>query len=164
MATILDYCAAETAVGRFPAGTVFLEEGLSSGKLFVLADGLIEVVRGETPVAMVAEPGAIFGEMSILLGLPHTATVRAASEVSAYAIEDAGAFLRTHPDIAFSIARLLAQRLNAATTYLVDLKRQFEGQTDHLGMVGEVLETLIHQQEDDVRPGPAAGAPGDPRL
>ena len=54
------------------------------------------------------------------------------------------------------MARLLANRLNAATTYLVDLKRQFAGSNDHLGMVGEVLETLIHQQEQDFLPGPSA--------
>ena len=51
------------------------------------------------------------------------------------------------------VARLLANRLNAATTYLVDLKRQFANHGDHLEMVGEVLETLLHQQERDFRPG-----------
>ena len=59
-------------------------------------------------------------------------------------------------------AKLLAQRLNAATTYLVDLKRQFEGQGNHFGMVGEVLETLIHQQSEEFTSGPEAEA--DPRL
>ena len=51
------------------------------------------------------------------------------------------------------MARLLANRLNAATTYLVDLKRRFAGSSDHLGLVGKVLETLIHQQEQDFLPG-----------
>jgi CRP/FNR family transcriptional regulator, cyclic AMP receptor protein len=51
------------------------------------------------------------------------------------------------------VARLLANRLNAATTYLVDLIRQFAGSSDHLGMVGEVLETLIYQQGQDFLPG-----------
>ena len=45
----------------------------------------------------------------------------------------------------------LANRLNAATTYLVDLKRQFAGYGDHLEMVGEVLETLRRRRD-----GPAA--------
>jgi hypothetical protein len=52
--------------------------------------------------------------------------------------------------------------LNAATTYLVDLKRQFDGHGNHLGMVGEVLETLIHQQHEEFTSGPEAEA--DPRL
>ncbi|MGB6923675.1 MAG: cyclic nucleotide-binding domain-containing protein, partial [Methyloceanibacter sp.] len=71
-------------------------------------------------------------------------------------------FLKAHPEIAFFLSRLLAERLNAATTYLVDLKQQFEGHDDHFGMVGEVLETLIHQQSDDFKLGPEDGA--DPRL
>ncbi len=161
MASILDHCA-----GIVPracaAGTVLLAEGATSGRLFVLAEGRIEVLRGDTRVALVSEPGAVFGEMSILLGLPHTATVRAASPVSAYVFDDAEAFLRSHPEIGFYLARLLAQRLNAATTYLVDLKRQFEGRTDHFGMVDDVLESLLQQQEEAFTP--VRERPADPRL
>lgn len=136
-----------------PAGTVLLSEGARSGLLYVLADGAVEVVRGDTQVAVVTDAGSIFGEMSVLLDLPHTATVRTLSPATVYAFEDAAGFLRSHPEVAFLIARLLAQRLNAATTYLVDIKRQFEGQSNHLGMVGEVLESLIHQQEGEFIPG-----------
>jgi hypothetical protein len=57
---------------------------------------------------------------------------------------------------------MLAQRLNGATTYLVDLKRQFEGQASHLGMVGEVLETLMHQQGEVFTPG--SDRVDDPRM
>jgi len=70
-----------------------------------------------------------------------------------YVIDDAEAFLQAHPEIAFVVARLLAQRLNAATTYLVDLKRQFEGRGDHMEMVGDVLDSLIHQQNREFVPG-----------
>ena len=83
--------------------------------------------------------------MSVLLGVPHTATARTLGDAAVHAVEDGKAFFRT--------SRLLANRLNAATTYLVDLKRQFAGYGDHLEMVGEVLETLIHQQERDFHPG-----------
>jgi hypothetical protein len=60
------------------------------------------------------------------------------------------------------VGRLLAGRLNAATTYLADLKRQFEHQSNHLGMVGEVLDVLIHQQDEDFSLGSEREA--DPRL
>ena len=76
--------------------------------------------------------------------------------------EDAAIFLRQHPEIAFYLARLLAQRLNAATTYLVDVKRQYEGHGDHLGMVGEVLEALTVQQAREFTPGPDRA--DDPRM
>jgi CRP/FNR family transcriptional regulator, cyclic AMP receptor protein len=161
MREILDYCD-DVAIQRFNPGEVLLEEGQWSGRLFILEEGEVEVLRGDTPVAVVREPGSVFGEMSVLLDLPHTATVRAVSPVTARAPDDAGAFMKRHPEIAFFLAKLLATRLNAATTYLVDLKRQFEGQGDHLGMVGEVLDALIHQQDEDFTPG--SDREPDPRM
>ena len=135
------------------AGTVLLTEGSRTGYIYVLAEGMIEVLRGETQVAVVSEPGSVFGEMSVLLDTPHTATVRTLSSATMYAFDDAAGFLRSDPQIAFVIARLLAQRLNSATTYLVDLKRQYAGQGNHLGMVSDVLASLIHQQEAEFIPG-----------
>jgi hypothetical protein len=70
-----------------------------------------------------------------------------------YAVDDAMVFLRSHRDVAYGVAELLAQRLHSMTTYLADLKRQYEDQEDHLGMVDEVLETLTHQQIERVEIG-----------
>ena len=161
MPSILDHCDGADRQD-IPAGTVLLREGETSGRLYVLAEGTLEVLRGETSVATVGEPGAVFGEMSVLLKRPHTATVKAATPVSLYIFEDAESFLKSHSEIAFLLARLLAERLNGATTYLVDLKRQFEGTTSHFGMVGEVLESLLHQQSEEFTPGSDLKA--DPRL
>jgi CRP/FNR family transcriptional regulator, cyclic AMP receptor protein len=161
MASILDHC---TGAKRrdVATGTTLLTEGETTGRLYVLAGGAVEILRGETRVAVVSEAGAVFGEMSVLLGKPHTATVRAMSPASVFEFEDAERFLKSHPEIAFLLGRLLAQRLNAATTYLVDLKQQFEDQSNHLGMVGDVLETLMHQQDEEFTPGSEGQA--DPRL
>jgi CRP/FNR family transcriptional regulator, cyclic AMP receptor protein len=161
MATILDHCG-DAESRQWPAGSVLISQGETSGRLFVLVEGQVEVLRGDTQVALIDEPGAIFGEMSVLLGVPHTATVRAVSEAQLYEFADAEEFLRSHPAIGFYLARLLAQRLNAATTYLVDLKRQFEGERNHFGMVGEVLESLMNQQDGAFTEGPER--PDDPRL
>ena len=146
----------------FAPGTVLLTEGETSGRLYVLAEGTVEVLRGDTPVAVIAGAGSIFGEMSVLLNRAHTATVRATTPVGAFVFDDAESFLKSHPEIAFFLGRLLAERLNAATTYLVDLKHQFEGHGSPLGMVGEVLETLIHQQHEEFMPAPKAET--DPRF
>ena len=162
MGSILDICAGLPRQDLAP-GAVLLAEGETSGRLYVLAEGTVEVLRGDTLVAVVEEAGSVFGEMSVLLNRPHTATVRAASPVGVFAFDDAQSFLKSHPEIAFQLGKLLAERLNAATTYLVDLKRQFEGQANHFGMVGEVLETLMSQQP---REGVTLGPEGadDPRL
>lgn len=161
MGSILDKCQ-DTPLETLPQGTVLLPEGKTSGRLYVLQSGTVEVLRGDTQVAVVEEPGAVFGEMSVLLNRPHTATVRALTPISVYVFDDAERFLRSNPEIAFLIGRLLAGRLNAATTYLVDLKRQFEDHGDHLCMVGDVLDVLIHQQDEEFSLGPEREA--DPRL
>jgi CRP/FNR family transcriptional regulator, cyclic AMP receptor protein len=161
MGSILDMCR-EAPRHELAAGTVLLPEGETSGHLYVLTSGAVEVLRGETQVAVIEEPGAVFGEMSVLLNRPHTATVRALTPITVHGFDDAESFLRSNPEIAFHVGRLLAGRLNAATTYLADLKQQFEGQSNHLGMVGEVLDVLIHQQDEDFSLGPEGGA--DPRL
>lgn len=161
MVSILDHCN-DAPIERYEPGAVLIDEGRRSGRLFVLVDGEVEVLRGGTAVAAVTEAGSVFGEMSVLLDLPHTATVRARTNVVVRAPEDAATFLRHHPEIAFYLARLLAQRLNAATTYLVDVKRQYEGHGDHLGMVGEVLEALTVQQARKFTLGP--DRVDDPRM
>lgn len=67
-----------------PAGTVLLKQGTRSGKLYILLEGTLEVKRDETLVAAISEPGALFGEMSALLDIDHTANVIAATPVTVY--------------------------------------------------------------------------------
>ena len=73
--------------------------------------------------------------------------------VSFYVIKHPQDFLRAYPELALDIARRLAERLHSMTTYLVDLKKQYEGSEDHFGMVDEVLETLSHAQRSSHVPG-----------
>ncbi len=152
MGSVLDLCHG-LPEQRFGSGEVLLAEGGGDKRLYVLVEGEVEVLKGETPINTQAEPGAIFGELAILLDCTHTATVRAVAPSRAYVIEDPAAFLSAHPDFALLLARLLARKLNSITTYLVDLKNQFQDQQDHLGMVDEVLETLIHQPVEELVPG-----------
>ena len=161
MASIADHCRALPVV-VFAAGEELLREGGRTGRFYVLIEGAVEVVKTGVLINVVSDEGAVFGEMSVLLNRPHTATVKAKSPVVVFVFDDAESFLKSNPEIAFLLGRLLAERLNAATTYLVDLKRQFEGHGNHLGMVGEVLESLIHQQHQEFTPGPEREA--DPRL
>ncbi len=161
MREILDYC--KGAVQRqVPAGTVLITEGSTTGHLFVLAEGQLEVLRGDTVVAVLSEPGAVTGEMSVLLETPHTATVRTSAPSTLYEFENAAAFLNEQPAVALLIARLLAQRLNVATTYLADLMRQYAGHGTHLEMVGEILQSMISLPPQQVSPG--SDRQSDPRM
>ena len=122
MSIILDACG-EIPVRTFEPATVLLEEGRKSGRLYVLADGQVEVLKGGFQVGVVSDPGALFGEMAVLLDTPHTATVRCVTACRLHAIEDADAFLRSNKEFAYDIARLLAQRLQGVTTQVGDLGR-----------------------------------------
>lgn len=152
MRNVFDLCSG-LPEQRFGSGEILLAEGGEDKRLYILIEGEVEVLKGDIQVNSQAEPGAIFGELAILLDCPHTATVRAMAPSRAYVVEDPAAFLHTHPDFALLLARLLARKLNSITTYLVDLKNQFRDQQDHLGMVDEVLETLIHQPVEELVPG-----------
>ena len=56
--------------------------------------------------------------MSVLLDIPHSATVKALSEVEVFVIDNALAMLEANPGWLLQIARLLAQRVNATTALL----------------------------------------------
>jgi CRP-like cAMP-binding protein len=98
----------------------------------------------------------------VLLDQPHTATVRAVQDSAIYEIYDAASFLRQQPAVALIIARMLAQRLNVANTYLADLKRQYAGHGNHLAMVGDLLQSMINLPPTQVSPG--SDRQSDPRM
>jgi len=149
---ILELCNS-VPVRVFEPGTALLAEGQKSGLLYILLDGEVEIVKGDFQLNIVSDPGAIFGEMSVLLDLPHMATVRALSVCRAHEVRDGNEFLRAHPEIAHHLAQVLARRLHGVSTYLVDLKQQFASHENHLGMVDEVLESLVNQQHQRFVPG-----------
>ena len=161
MRAVLDYCTGGVE-RKVPEGTLVIHEGGKTGHLFVLLQGKLEVIKGDSIVAVLTEPGAMLGEMSVLLDQPHTATVRAASDSTIYEFDDAASFLRDQPAVALLIARLLAQRLNVATTYLADLMHQYAGHGTHLSMVSELLQSMINLPPSQVAPG--SDRQSDPRM
>jgi len=152
MPSVLDHCC-DLPLRTFAAGEMVLTEGQRSGLLYVLASGAVEVLKDDVQINIVSEPGTFFGEVSVLLDEPHTASVRAVEPSTFYVADDPLAFVGSRPEVALAISWLLARRLHFVTTYLVDVKRQFEGSGDHLSMVDEVLESLVHHQDAEASPG-----------
>lgn len=130
---------------ELPADAPVLDQGESTDRLFVLIEGSVEVCKDGVCVTKVADAGAVFGELSALLGIPHTAAVRTLTPSRFYVVSDARDFLERHPAVNIHLCRLLARRLDAVNKYLVDLKQQFAGH-DHLGMVDGMLDMLMHRQ------------------
>ena len=129
----------------FNTGETIIEEGSTTGMLFFLIDGEVEVYKDDVQIAAISEPGSVFGEMSALLGTSHRASVRSVVPSTFYVVENGRQFLETHPVVSMHVSEVLAQRLDGLNKYLVDVKQQFEGH-DHLSMVDEVLEVLMHRQ------------------
>lgn len=154
MASVIDLCQG-LPQRTFAAGECILEEGKSAGVLYVLAAGTVEITKGEFQITTVSEPGAFFGDVSALLGIPHMASVKTVTEATFFVSEQPQEFLRSRPEITLSLATLLAKRLQFVTSYLADLKKQFEGHEDHFGLVDEVLENLVHHQDAPSKPGSA---------
>ena len=147
MADILDYCQGREA-RSFKPGDILIREGGQEGKLYVLIDGQVEVLRKDTQVSYIDEPGSIFGEMSVLLDMPYSATVKALSATRAYVIDDAIKFLRDDAEIAIHVASLLARRLYYTTSYLVDLQQQAAGKREDLDLVDRILAQLVQKPTD----------------
>lgn len=135
----------EQPVREFAAGETILMQGAKTGLLYFLIEGAVEVEKDQVKVASVSEPGAIFGDLSALLNVPHTASVRAVRRSRFHVIDHPREFLAQHPAVCLHLCELLGRRLDAVNKYLVDVKQQFAGH-DHLGMVDGVLDTLMHRQ------------------
>ena len=126
------------------AGATVLAADSTTGRLLVLEEGLVEVVKDGVRLAELGEPGTMFGELALLLGRPHTCDVLAL-ERSTFRVADAAGLLRDDPALALQLAALLARRLDLANHALVEVRQQLEaGQprsviSRALGRLGELL-------------------------
>jgi CRP-like cAMP-binding protein len=108
---------ADLPLATYRADEVVLAADSKTGRLLFLKEGAVEVVRHGTQIAIVDEPGAVFGEISALLDRPHTAEVRTLVHSQFYV---ADAVLLGHSAAAlFYVAGVLAQRLDRANEALV---------------------------------------------
>jgi len=106
------------------AGETVLSAGLKTDLLLVLKKGAVVILKDSVEIATVDQPGAVLGEISALLGQPHTAEVRALEESQFY-VADA-ALLEKNPTAMLHVARIMASRLLAADSNLVALKKQLQ--------------------------------------
>jgi CRP/FNR family transcriptional regulator, cyclic AMP receptor protein len=136
----------------FEPGEVLLTEG-GRGEMFVLVNGRVEVRKGQVTVTSVSEPGSFLGEMAALLGTAPSADVVAVTPTEVLVVEDAAASVAENPELTLAIARLLARRLQAVTSYLGDLKRQYADLDGHLSMMDTVLSELTSMRPREIEAG-----------
>lgn len=149
MRKILDLCK-DLEEKEVEPYQIIMEEGGRSKRIFIMIEGEVVIEKEGVEINSVSEPGSIFGEMSILLDKPHMATVKTTARSRFYVADNGMNFLKSDMEISFAISRLLATRLNGVTSYLVDLKNQYQDHgTYHFTIVDTVLENILHQQDDE---------------
>jgi CRP-like cAMP-binding protein len=123
-------------------GTHLTTEGTSSGQLYILESGTLTVKREGVALATIEEPGAIIGEMAVLLGIPHSATVVAQSEARVRVVADALGTLSQNAEFALHLATIACARLNATSALLVELKSQAAGKAKEQALMSRILMAL----------------------
>jgi CRP/FNR family transcriptional regulator, cyclic AMP receptor protein len=125
------------------AGETVLSAGLKTDLLLILKKGAVVILKDSVEIARVDQLGAVLGEISALLGQPHTAEVRALEESQFY-VADA-ALLEKDPSAVLYVARIMAARLLAADTSLVGLKKQLGagGSPISLSKIIETFEKIL---------------------
>jgi CRP-like cAMP-binding protein len=150
----------DLSIVTFQAGETVIADGSKTGRLLILKKGTVAIFKDDTEIARVTEPGAVFGELSILLDQPHTADV-CAVESSQFYVADATKLLAKNPMAVLYVATVLAHRLLGANEALIQLKNQL-----HIGEPQNVVAKTVRKMEGLLAVGGGslvyAGYPYDP--
>ena len=111
---------------KLDADQALFHKGDPGGELYGVLRGRLRVrglaPDGRTMVYSYMDPGAIFGEISVVDQQPRSASVDAAesSEVLVVHRSHFAAFVRQHPQVAINLARMLAARLRRVSDQTED--------------------------------------------
>jgi NTE family protein len=133
----------------FEAGEAICREGEPGTSLFVIADGLADVLYpGGRSTEVRLGSGDVIGEMSLVTGEPRSATVLAAIRTTALEL-DAAAFaelLVRSPAVPANLSRIVSRRL--ARTRRTQFRERGEAVALLVGRSAEgVLPNIVHATE-----------------
>lgn len=153
MTDLLELASALPAV-ELADGDVLVHDGSATGSIWVLVSGALRVTKHGALISTIDRQGAVFGEVSVLLGRGHSATVEAVGPCRLRYARDGAAFLQGDVRVMALVATALAERLDLVTAYLADLRNQY-GEAPGIAMVSDVLGRLARHQGAPLRPGSA---------
>jgi small-conductance mechanosensitive channel/CRP-like cAMP-binding protein len=119
--------AARAALRRFADGEVIVREGETTSSMFLVAQGQVVIsARGESSTTRklaVLDPGAAFGEISLLTGEPRLATARAVGEATLVEIDKAtlAPILEANPSLVERLGEVIAERRRQTADRLGDV-------------------------------------------
>ncbi len=154
---------------EFKADDIIFHQGEPGDDMHVLLSGRVAVYLNSFngfPIQVAEmEPGNIFGEMSILEGLPRSATVIALEDsvTIAFKKDNFRQFIRKQPEMTYKLLKILSSRIRVLNDQLSQKK---EGDLEDAGDHAEHAENRLgqgspHQQTTDPETGAeTAGSPG----
>lgn len=109
----------KTMERTYNPGETIIKEGDQDRAVYLLKSGRLGILKRRRLVAEIRNPGVPFGEMSVILDQPRSATVKALTPcvIEVYA-EGITALARDNPHIVKIILRVLAERLAETTARL----------------------------------------------
>lgn len=140
-------------VVTYRTGDTVIGAGLNTGRLLILKSGAVVILKDSVEIARVDQAGAVLGELSALLGQPHIADVLALAD-SQFHVADAG-LLEKDPMALLHVARIMARRLVAADTGIVELKKQIQA-----GQSPSILRKMLERIEVSLKGAGGSVAPG----
>ena len=96
----------------YQAGETVIADGSRTARVLILKKGAVAIIKEATEIAKVTEPGAVFGEFSVLLDQPNKVDVRTL-ETSQFHVADATVLVKQNP-IAAHVTMVLARQLDNA--------------------------------------------------
>jgi signal transduction histidine kinase len=130
----------------FPAHSKIFLEGDQGDGLYVIKDGLVEIVHlAGAEVRNIFSrlgPGEIFGEMAVIESRPRSATAIAAEDTQVYFIprEEMRMLLQHSPGLAFNMLQEISRRLREFN----QLHLREIVQAERLAVVGRFAQAIVH--------------------
>lgn len=114
---------------QYSAGTILFREGDPGHHMLIIAQGQVEIVKGESTVLATLGEGDILGEMAPILGEKRSTTARAREDLSVLFLKGEALQLLMHkiPDLAIGLMKLLCRRLLNANSAIQNLGKEGHG-------------------------------------
>jgi len=143
----------EAAVERsFQQGQIIFQEGSTGRELYLIVEGIIEVVKGHGADEMVLArhgPGDFFGEMSFIEDNPRFATIRALepTRLLEFSEQNLRSVLLRQPQLLYGMVQELSARLRRADMQMIaDLQRKNRDLTQAYRELQEAQAALVEKE------------------
>lgn len=135
----------------YPKGDLIFHEGEPGSEMYIIQSGKVEIYRdvgGEHRFSRVLEKGDFFGEMSLLEGLPRTATAQVLEDTELIVINGStfDQMIKSNIEVAVRMLRKLSARLRETTDQLEAML---------------VQQGIVPAQQDIHEPGPPPPESGE---